>query len=135
MEWITPKTDWKPTDKFNVSDFNRIIGNTQLVSEAISSMKRHFDIEQMGNNLSYESVFDADAFNAIESNIDNIAKYSEYHKNDVKRSFYENGKFITYDELNRIESIILEFDGKIDGWLFARKKIPFVLGRSRKLGF
>ena len=71
MSWITPKTDWVATDRFNISDYNRIRGNISYLHEEAVKIFGPFDIEDMGEDIaSYSVMWDYRMFNAIENNID-----------------------------------------------------------------
>lgn len=37
MAWITPKTNWLPTDYINAADFNRLEGNLNFVANYMNS--------------------------------------------------------------------------------------------------
>lgn len=135
MEWITPKTNWVATDHFNISDYNRIINNVFIVSCLCSSLYESFEIEDMGDPINdYTGYWNVEYFNAIESNVENICK-NLTDVNKTKTTFYENGKFISYTELNRIEGITARFSDKVDGWLDGLIRLPMVVGRNRRLPF
>lgn len=135
MEWITPKTNWVATDHFNISDYNRIINNVFIVSCLCSSLYESFEIEDMGDPINdYTGYWNVEYFNAIESNVENICK-NLTDVNKTKTTFYENGKFISYTELNRIEGITARFSDKVDGWLDGLIRLPMIVGRDRRLSF
>ena len=38
MSWITPKTNWQPTEYVNVGDMNRIEGNIRFLRDTLNAM-------------------------------------------------------------------------------------------------
>ena len=135
MEWITPKTNWTVNDRFNIADFNRIKNNVFIVSCLCSSLYESFEIEDMGDDItSFTGYWDVNYFNAIESNVENISRNIP-NVTPTKMTFYPNGKFIPYTELNRIEGITARFSDLVDGWLDGLIRLPMVVGRNRRLPF
>ena len=135
MEWITPKTNWVATDSFNISDYNRIINNVFVVSCYCISRYGGFEIADMGDAIDDDTdYYDVNVFNAIEENIENVSRNLP-NVTPTKTTFYENGKFITYGELNRIEGITARFADQVPGWLNGLIRLPMVVGRSRRLPF
>jgi len=135
MEWITPKTDWTANDRFNISDFNRIKNNLTIIIGLISSLYESIEAEEMGEDItSYESYFDVDAFNAIEANVMAVSEFIE-GVTPTRQTFYPNGKFIGYAELNRIEGIMARLNDQVTGWLAGLMRLPLTVGRDRRLPF
>ena len=50
--WQEPKTDWKITDRFNITDFNRIKNNINYLHEKAMETSRYFKIDHMGEDIS-----------------------------------------------------------------------------------
>ena len=74
-EWITPKTNWEPSDKFNFTDYNRIRNNLIYLKERANRLIRPFEIEDMGEDITYYLAYwDVQFFNAIEKNLDIISE-------------------------------------------------------------
>lgn len=131
MNWITPKTDWTSTDRFNIEDFNRIRSNTEIALRYVSAVYG-LPIEAVAENLSdYSEVFRAEDFNEIENAIEVIGRYITDYEVGFKKTFYPNGMFITYMELNRIEKILAYLEDDITKWLNSLYSLPMVLGRDR----
>lgn len=129
IEWIEPKTDWAATDKFNIVDYNRIRNNISFVHNALSEINMHFNIQSMGEDMTdYSSYWTAEVFNAIEANVAYINSRMENKDFGVTKTFFPNGAFITYDELNRIESATLDMKTAIDNIKKGIRHIPFRLG-------
>lgn len=137
VTWEQPKTDWQKDDKFNFSDYNRIKNNLLVLSEAIEIIKKDIKIENMGADIeSYTECWKVSVFNSFERNLATIANEIEkiYEKDYGKsQTFYPNGVFIKYDELNRIESATLDIYKKVTDYKNGLRKVPFVLGRFREV--
>lgn len=133
-EWITPKTDWVATDRFNISDYNRIKNNLQYIHDESEKIYGEYSIVDMGSDLdSYGGYWSADNFNAFENNLHTINEHMLNASIGTKMTFYPNGAFIGYAELNRIESVTLTLKSTIDGWYEAMATLPFRLGAKRAM--
>lgn len=134
IEWNNPKTDWKETDRFNIEDFNRIKNNISWLHEKAVYLNRPFEIEDMGEDIvDYLSYWKVSSFNAFENNIESINKNILTKDYGTPQRFYENGAFIRWTELNRIESAILSMKNILDNHEKGLRKIPFVLGRFKEI--
>ncbi|MCD7724281.1 MAG: hypothetical protein LUI12_01790 [Clostridiales bacterium] len=128
-EWETPKTDWVETDRFNIYDFNRIKNNILYIYEEAKTIWGDFSIEDMGDDIdSYSAYWDVDCFNAFETNIDTINEHMLSQDYGYRKTFYENGVFIDYSELNRIESAILKMKKIVDGRNASLRRLAFRIG-------
>ena len=68
--WRQPKTDWQPSDYFNIEDYNRIKGNLNEIREQALILWPDFDFEDMGEDKAYSDYgFYADEINRFESNV------------------------------------------------------------------
>ena len=106
MAWSTPKTNWNLYSKFNIEDFNRIKNNIAYLHEIAVATLGGFDIEDMGSDMdNYASYWNVDHFNSIEHNLLLIANKVSTKDYGPYQTFYANGIFIGYQELNRIEKI------------------------------
>jgi len=129
LKWQEPKTDWKPTDRFNIEDYNRIKNNLLYVHEQAQLIWGEFEIADMGEDItSYSAYWDVDVFNAFEANVDTINDHMLSQDYGIKRTFYENGPFIKWDELNRIEKAILKMKQIFDGRKASLERLPFRFG-------
>ena len=132
--WLTPKTDWKSTDRFNFVDFNRIKNNFLFLHEKAQKLWHTFQIENMGEDiLSYEAYWEVSKFNAFEKNLESINKNIFTQNYGYSKTFFENAPFIKYDELNRIESAILSMYKILQNQETALRKIPFRLGAYKEV--
>lgn len=133
--WQTPKTDWIPTDRFNYNDFNRIKNNLLVIYDmARTVFNVSFSIDDMGNDISsYSARYEFSRFNAIENNLDTINTHSYNLDIGTKQTFYANGAFIIARELNRIESVILDFYSRLKPVYDEMPRIPFTVGAYREI--
>ena len=69
MSYQIPKTNWKPTDFFNVEDYNRIKGNIKEVHALAVTVYPSFLIEDMGGDATYVTIPRAEDFNHFETNL------------------------------------------------------------------
>lgn len=102
-EFITPKTDWKSTDKFNKEDYNRIRTNIDHLQKVLLEIERSYQSVILGDTINYyTTMFKVDDFNALENALDSLNVLSL----DIgtKMTFAPNKPFINFAELNRIES-------------------------------
>ena len=129
MAWTTPKTDWVSTDTFNITDFNRIKNNLEYLHDESESMFGQYDIIDMGSDLSsYAGFWDVSKFNAIEQNLATINQHLISADIGITLTFYPNGAFITFTELNRVERATVTLKASIDGWYEGMNILPFRLG-------
>lgn len=132
--WHTPKTNWKATDRFNYVDYNRIKNNLTYLYELAQEVYKQFSIVDMGADIEdYTGWFTAAAFNAFESNLETINKNIFTQDYGVSQRFFNNGQFIKWDELNRIESATLQMNDLLERQKANLRKLPFRLGAFREV--
>ena len=73
MAWIEPKTDWTPSNRFNIEDYNRIKNNLLHLYDIALLLIGNFEIENMGNDLvvgtdEYQD-WRVEIFNSFENNL------------------------------------------------------------------
>lgn len=126
--WTNPKTNWVSTDYFNIKDYNRIKANLVYLSELANSLYLDISTSDMGADKVYEGDYYASEFNVFENNLEAI-KNSTYSL-DIgdKELFYDNGSFILWSELNRIESACLKYYNLLTTQLKNISKLPFTCG-------
>lgn len=108
MGWIEPKTNWTRDDRFNIQDYNRIKNNLIYLHEKAQALYQVFQIQDMGEDKAdYSVFFYADEFNLFEQNLETINQKIFTQDYGMTQAFYDNGPFIQWDELNRIESATL----------------------------
>lgn len=134
MSWIEPKTDWTSQDTFNFSDYNRIKNNIAYLRERAVKLVKPFEIQDMGDDMtSYAELFDASKFNTIEQNLETINNNAYLKDYGTKQTFYDNGAFIAYAELNRIESATLDIYNMLGRQEIGLRRLAFRLGAGREV--
>lgn len=130
--WITPKTDWNENDRVNISDYNRIKNNLIHLHELAVSLWKSFEISDMGMDIDgYEGYWDVDVFNMFETNLDKININIFPQDFGVSQRFFENGPFIKWDELNRIESASLKMKNMLESQKKGIARVAFRLGNYK----
>lgn len=134
MSWIEPKTDWTSQDTFNFSDYNRIKNNIAYLRERVVKLVKPFEIQDMGDDMtSYAELFDASKFNILEQNLETINNNAYLKDYGTKQTFYDNGVFIAYAELNRIESATLDIYNMLGRQEIGLRRLAFRLGAGREV--
>lgn len=148
MAWTTPKTDWKTEynniniylgDFFNVEDYNRIKNNLQYIDVRAKELfykvpvinlgvDKHFPIPG-SPDFNNDNIF-ADEINAIEDGLQRIQDAIALFDYGKAKLFYENGAFIDYEELNRLESAFLDLYEHIESSISGKMRLSFRLGQS-----
>lgn len=140
--WSPPKTDWYGYtdeediyhgDRFNNEDFNRIKNNLKYLREVALCLYPSFDIHDLGEDKDKEQFFYADEINRLEENIDIIAKNTTgfYYGDPVV--YYDNSKMFDFNELNRIESAILDMFVQLTNQYKGRRMFTFLLGAKSEV--
>lgn len=131
-EWQEPKINWVATDRFNILDFNRIKNNLNYLHQKATCMYKTFEISDMGEDVdSYESYWNVLYFNAFENNVDTINKVILTKDYGLAQKFYENGPFIKWDELNRIENACLKMKDILDRQELGLRRLSFRIGSMK----
>lgn len=136
MAWTTPKTDWSATsvdgvytgDYFDVYDFNRLVGNLQVLTGLAEQLfmmtfSGNLPDEKARNEYPYAS-----DLNAIENRLHEINDQTIALSIGQKRTFTNNGVFINAAELNRIESAMLRLYEPLLDMVGGRRMLSFRLG-------
>lgn len=132
MAWITPKTNWISTDRFNIADYNRIKNNLEYLHEYAENLYLPFNFNDMGNNKSdYADYFYADEFNLFEDNLKILNQNVFTQDFGIAQRFYDNGPFIQFGELNRIESAVLKIYELLGRQEAGLSKLSFRLGNAK----
>lgn len=131
-KWHKPKTNWTVNDRFNFEDYNRIKNNLEYLHEEAEVLWKPFEIEDMGMEIwDYVTAWKAKYFNAWEKNLEIINKNILTKNYGFTQIFYENGVFIQWNELNRIESAILSMKGILDRQKLGLRKLSLNLGNFK----
>lgn len=129
VEWITPKTNWTASDRFNMVDYNRIRGNLLVLQDMANVLNPpERDSPVMGAVDDYRDLLHADMLNAIEVALESVNGQTLHLDIGVRVSFYDNGRSIDYVELNRIESAILLLYNNLKHQYEGRRMLTFMLG-------
>lgn len=137
LEWIEPKTDWYgytdsnndyQGDRFNAADYNRIKNNIQVLHDLAAQIYTNFDISDMGDDKTYADYPYADEINLMEDNFQTIVSKTINNDYGTKPVFMDNGAFIGYEELNRLEGAQLDMYNKLQNQYKGRRMFQFMLG-------
>lgn len=132
MAWKKPKTDWVNTDRFNIEDYNRIKGNLEYLRDKAAELLPAFELLDMGEDKSdYADFFYSDEFNLFEKNLEIANRYTFLQDYGESQTFFDNGPFIKWDELNRIESAILRIYTDLENQYYGRRMFTFMFGTRR----
>ena len=121
-EWKTPKIDWNGStdsdgvytgDRFNATDFNRIKSNLDYLRDLAIQMYDEFDIDKVSDDKTYSDYPYADEFNTLEKNLEKINSSSLNMNYGTTKTFQDNGSFVDFTELNRIESAELDLYNRL----------------------
>lgn len=121
-EWQTPKTDWHGGvnlsgnyigDRFNAVDFNRIKNNLIYLRDFAVRMYEDFSLEKVSDDKTYADYPYADEINTIERNLETVNRNTVVQNYGESQRFNDNGAFIDFNELNRIESAELDIYNRL----------------------
>lgn len=146
LEWIEPKTDWSAEysetglfigDFFNVTDYNRIKNNLLYLRELATHLMHNIPEIHVGSDKhlpdNADPDFDndnffADEINLIEDALETLDEAIGWIDFGDKQTFYDNGRFIDADELNRIERASLELYDLLTNSIAGKLRLAFRLG-------
>lgn len=131
MAWIQPKTNWTVSDRFNISDYNRIKGNLDFLKYKAETLYMPFDTQDMGSEKTYVDYIYASEVNQFEENLEKINQNIFTQDFGDRQTFVPNGVFITYEELNRIESAILNMYNLLDRQKAGLIRLAFRFGNMK----
>lgn len=129
MSWITPKTDWKETDYFNLDpDYARIKGNIQYIKDFSLKMYKDFPLIDM-EEFTIDG-FPADTFlNSIVDNVTRLETNLFKPPGDQPMNRYTPGQVgWNAAELNIIESNILRLHDAMVGQWNCIPQMAFTMG-------
>lgn len=104
MAWTTPKTDWKPSDTFDLDpDYARIRGNLLHLAGMARRLYPAILLAEMAD-YDIEDIPGADFFNAVDGNADALLDGCFWPARIGRgRDYAVNGTIWDADDLNRIE--------------------------------
>lgn len=109
MAWVTPKTDWKGTDRFFATDWNRIDGNVEYIATVLS-------LPYTTKSVSDGDILTAGDRNNVTDTLDLIyaALQASWSRTIVARRV-DYGSAWDSKDLNAIETFLLNAKAQIDG--------------------
>ena len=115
MAWQEPKTDWHGEyvngeyvgDYFKAEDFNRIKNNIEHLWSLAVEKYGTFDIDSMGADRTPADYIYASDINTIEDNFETINNNTIKADYGTKPVYVDNGNTMDFNELNRLESAML----------------------------
>ena len=139
MAWETPKTNWHGAvnadgiyvgDRFNASDFNRIKNNLVYLREIAIKLYEDFSIVSLGDDRTPDDYFYADEINQMEANLNTINTHTVQRQYGTTPIYYDNGNTMDYQELNRLESAILDIYNRLTTVLAGRRMFTWNFGMN-----
>lgn len=131
MSWKTPKTNWKPTDKVNIQDYNRLKNNIAYLRELSMEVYKAYTLADMGADKAYADYIYADEVNTIEANLTALCAGTYPFQIGEQQTYYPNQTTPDYEEFNRIESACLLIYNNLVGQINGRRRLAFLLGGDR----
>jgi hypothetical protein len=136
MAWIQPKTDWHceiidgvySGDRFNASDYNRIKNNLSHLHTLALSLYKSFTVQSVGNDKQIGEFFYADEINKLESNLDTINSHTINRQYGDTPTYVDNGRTFDFNELNRLESAILDLYERMNNQKIGRRQFKWNFG-------
>lgn len=126
--WQKPKTNWQPSDFFNIEDYNRIKGNLNEIRTQALILWPDLKFLTMGEDKTYQDYsFYADEINLFEENIEKLREGIFLFSVGEKKTYADNTPFIDWKELNRIESACLFIYENVIGTITGRNTLAFTL--------
>lgn len=137
MAWETPKTNWYGMtdtngnyvgDRFNAVDFNRIKNNLTYLRELSIKLYEEFSIVSLGADRTPANYFYADEINQLEENLDTINVNTLQRSYGTPPVYVDNGNTPDFDELNRLESAILDLYDRLTNEFEGRRMFTWNFG-------
>lgn len=132
MAWTTPKTNWVASDYFNWSDFNRIKNNLAYLHDRAEEVYPSFSVNSTSTEdvTDYNYIWLPSDINKLEQDLTTLYQHMTLRDFNIgtQKTFTYNGAFITYTELNRIESATLNIYNRLVNQIAGRKRIAYTLG-------
>lgn len=128
-QWITPKTDWKDGDYFNLNpDYARIKGNILYAQEYAHKLYESFSLKDM-QDFTIEDIPYVDFFNAIVENVRELESHLFVPPGvEPLITYTENQPAWNAKQLNNIErNLMLLYNAMEDQWENL-KTLSFTLG-------
>lgn len=140
MAWTTPKTDWAVItdsdgnftgDYFEIGDYNRIKANIEYLYALAIKVYFAFSFDAVGSDKTVSDYPYADEINLLTSDLDKI-NAGTYNMDIGTRVIYaDNGAYLTYTDLNRIESACLSLYTNLMNEIRCKRRLPIRLGGGK----
>ena len=130
-EWLTPKTDWRESDYFNIEDYNRIIGNISYLKSLADELFVLQNSSSLGDEKGYASMIYASEMNNVEDALESLNLETYGFEIGEKQTFKANGSTLLWSEFNRIESAILLLYKTMKAHKDSLPRLAFSLGGQK----
>lgn len=129
MAWITPKTDWKPTDTFDLDpDYARIRGNLLHLHRMARQLYLPFELAAMAE-YGIADIPTAEFFAAVDGNADALLDNTFRPPRTPRgRGYAAQGRTWDADDLNRIEAATLLLYRQLAAQAAARPTLATAMG-------
>lgn len=125
FSWQTPKTTWHG-EPFNIGDYNRIKGNLLYLHDLTDMFFDGSNMPELGSDKNYDDYYFANEFNAFENELQDINERSFDFDIGEKQEFSPLGRFIQFEECNRIEEAQLLIYSRLDRTVTIPYTFPLV---------
>lgn len=133
MAWITPKTDWTENSFINYQDINRILGNLRYLKElAYHLYPSKIPDVGVADKSGYGVDLYADEVNKIEQNLTDLNNGTLVYYIGNQKTFQDNGAWIDYVELNRIENAMLQLYTEMKYQSDSLPHLAFTMGGEKR---
>lgn len=135
--WLEPKTDWYGRvndsgeyegDRFNKDDYNRIKNNLIYLRDIAIEVWEEFDIKYVSEDKNYSDYFYADEINRLEDNLETISSKTIQKDYGQAPIYSDNSPTMDFNELNRLESAILDLYDRINNAYEGRRMFTWNFG-------
>lgn len=128
MAWMTPKTNWKATDTFEIEDYARIVGNITYLRNLAEKMFVYIPaLAAVPATKTYSSMIYPSDLNGIENNIV-LLDTATYKTGYQAKVWKANQSTPTYADYNRLESEISALQTKLQAQYDKVWVLPVTLG-------
>lgn len=138
MMWQQPKTNWRWVDEkngdfFECTDYNRIKGNIEYLAALAKEIYLPFAIENMGEDKTRADYPYADEINRLSDNLEIIVANTYPVEIGSKTVYEDNGAFLGFADLNRIESACLNIYNNLNRIKAGKMRLAFRMGARREM--
>lgn len=122
---------YNSASKFNWGDYMSFWQGIMELHTMANDLYLGFPIKTMRQIKTYEDYFYAEDFNRIEENLETINKHVFTQDIGKTKTFYDNGQFIKYDELNRLIDGMYTLTDMLKNQMKNRRKLEIRLGNMK----